>query len=193
MQDHTNYRPAKCDLCDKSFKNKQDLASHIRCHKDIRKYMCDVCGKRFRSQSHMAYHRYAHFDERNFHCDQCEQKFKSPHILRTHKNTVHSTVFRYECETCGRKFKRDHHLVVGFTFSFHIDHPHFHRDDLKFFFFISSSSHRHIGAPTQRWVGSPELRKTRKSHNSSKCLNLLKKKELNLMSITWMKLVIANL
>lgn len=156
MQDHTNYRPAKCHLCEKSFKNKQDLASHIRCHKvkcnfhakftqlsqpildkyaqqifhpsdlcfhfffwfllkDIRKYMCDVCGKRFRSQSHMTYHRYAHFEARNFACDQCPQKFKSPHILRTHRNTVHSTVFRYECEQCGRKFKRDHHLVVGYN------------------------------------------------------------------------------
>lgn len=89
-----------------------DLASHIRCHEDVRKYMCDVCGKRFRSQSHMTYHRYAHFEARNFGCDQCPQKFKSPHILRTHKNTVHSLVFKYECETCGRKFKRDHHLVV---------------------------------------------------------------------------------
>lgn len=103
--------------CDLQFSNK-DLASHIRCHKDIRKYMCDICGKRFRSQSHMAYHRYAHFEERNFHCDQCPQKFKSPHILRTHKNTVHSTIFRYECETCGRKFKRDHHLVVGLRINF---------------------------------------------------------------------------
>lgn len=147
MQDHTNYRPAKCHLCEKSFKNKQDLASHIRCHKvtsteinnfgckwafivvificivfhvyfkDIRKYMCDVCGKRFRSQSHMTYHRYAHFEARNFACDQCEQKFKSPHILRTHRNTVHSTVFRYECEQCGRKFKRDHHLVVSHVYN----------------------------------------------------------------------------
>lgn len=61
----------------------------------------------------MTYHRYAHFEARNFACDQCEQKFKSPHILRTHRNTVHSTVFRYECEECGRKFKRDHHLVVS--------------------------------------------------------------------------------
>lgn len=61
----------------------------------------------------MTYHRYAHFEARNFACDQCTQRFKSPHILRTHKNTVHSTVFRYECETCGRKFKRDHHLVVS--------------------------------------------------------------------------------
>lgn len=153
MQDHTNYRPAKCHLCEKSFKNKQDLASHIRCHKvirmklltdvnemlpkkhvavsfdiiqtdltmalspihskDIRKYECDQCHKKFRSQSHMVYHRYAHFEERNFACDQCPQKFKSPHILRTHRNTVHSTVFRYECEQCGRKFKRDHHLVVS--------------------------------------------------------------------------------
>lgn len=78
--------------------------------------MCDVCGKRFRSQSHMTYHRYAHFEERNFACDQCEQKFKSPHILRTHRNTVHSNVFRYECEVCGRKFKRDHHLVVSCVF-----------------------------------------------------------------------------
>lgn len=113
MQDHTNYRPAKCTMCEKSFKNKQDLASHIRCHKDIRKYMCDVCGKRFRSQSHMVYHRYSHFEERNFHCDLCTQSFKSPHILRTHRNTVHSKIFRYECEECGRKFKRDHHLIVS--------------------------------------------------------------------------------
>lgn len=93
-------------------KNIIDLASHIRVHEDVRKYMCDVCGKRFRSQSHMTYHRYAHFDERNFACDQCPQAFKSPHILRTHKNTVHSSVYKYECEQCGRKFKRDHHLVV---------------------------------------------------------------------------------
>lgn len=113
MQDHTNYRPAKCPLCEKSFKNKQDLASHIRCHKDIRKYMCDVCGKRFRSQSHMAYHRYSHFEERNFHCDKCSQSFKSPHILKTHRNTVHSDFYKYECGVCGRKFKRDHHLVVS--------------------------------------------------------------------------------
>lgn len=89
------------------------LLSFFPLPKDIRKYMCDVCGKRFRSQSHMTYHRYAHFEARNFACDQCTQRFKSPHILRTHKNTVHSTVFRYECETCGRKFKRDHHLVVS--------------------------------------------------------------------------------
>lgn len=81
--------------------------------KDIRKYECDQCHKRFRSQSHMTYHRYAHFDERNFACDQCPQKFKSPHILRTHRNTVHSTIFKYECKECGRKFKRDHHLVVS--------------------------------------------------------------------------------
>lgn len=74
--------------------------------------MCDVCGKRFRSQSHMTYHRYAHFEARNFACDQCPQKFKSPHVLRTHKNTVHSDIYRYECELCGRQFKRDHHLVV---------------------------------------------------------------------------------
>lgn len=83
---------------------------------DIRKYECDFtgCGKRFRSQSHMTYHRYAHFPERNFACDHpgCSQAFKSPHILRTHKNTVHSDIFRYECH-CGRKFKRDHHLVVS--------------------------------------------------------------------------------
>lgn len=118
MQDHTNYRPAKCTMCEKSFKNKQDLASHIRCHKDIRKYMCDVCGKRFRSQSHMVYHRYSHFEERNFHCDLCTQSFKSPHILRTHRNTVHSKIFRYECEECGRKFKRDHHLIVSWPHVF---------------------------------------------------------------------------
>lgn len=40
MQDHTNYRPEKCPFegCDKSFKNKQDLASHIRVHKGIYVY-----------------------------------------------------------------------------------------------------------------------------------------------------------
>lgn len=113
MQDHTNYRPEKCTMCEKSFKNKQDLASHIRCHQDIRRYQCDVCDKRFRSQSHMVYHRYSHFDERNFHCDKCTQSFKTPHILRTHRQTVHATVFPYECPECKRKFKRSHHLTVN--------------------------------------------------------------------------------
>lgn len=61
----------------------------------------------------MAYHRYSHFEERNFHCNECPQTFKSPHILRTHKNTVHSDICRYECAECGKKFKRDHHLVVS--------------------------------------------------------------------------------
>ena len=45
---HFDYRPFKCDLCEKSFKTKQYLTGHVNgVHKNDKQFICDKCDARF--------------------------------------------------------------------------------------------------------------------------------------------------
>lgn len=50
---HADYKPYKCDICDKEFLLLPSLTKHKKRHKGERKHLCTVCGKRFFEQNHL--------------------------------------------------------------------------------------------------------------------------------------------
>lgn len=99
-----------CPQCDKIFKNKKYLTSHIStAHSDESKAMvCPYCSKECKNKAYYNKHvQRVHGTEENVKCEECEEcgkVFPNKAYLRTHINTVHVVDTRY-CEICGRSCK----------------------------------------------------------------------------------------
>jgi KRAB domain-containing zinc finger protein len=44
---HAGDKLYKCDICDKGFRQREDLQRHIRTHTGDKPYKCHICGKGF--------------------------------------------------------------------------------------------------------------------------------------------------
>nr|CAD7459319.1 unnamed protein product [Timema tahoe] len=63
---HSAQRKYKCDVCDKSFKTKNNLKSHLLIHSKQRKYKCDVCNKSFKGTYDLNRHLLIHSEQRKY-------------------------------------------------------------------------------------------------------------------------------
>ncbi|XP_063391846.1 zinc finger protein 607-like [Cydia fagiglandana] len=105
-------RPFKCSECDKSFKIKQHLYSHVtRVHspKDDVMY-CAQCDKQFKnSYSYNNHMKYAseHISKGllTHSCTECSRVFPNRGLLRQHVARVHRDERKYECQVCHEMFK----------------------------------------------------------------------------------------
>lgn len=109
---HSNVRPFKCMLCEKSFKLGCDLRIHMNCHNDVRKYACEICNKTFRMHSHLANHRETHATENTLECEECGLMFKTTVTLKSHIRQIHTQDHEYKCTVCNRGFYRKNKLEV---------------------------------------------------------------------------------
>ena len=78
LENHKNYCPAKsyeCDICQKSFKNRNMLEHHQVRHANKKEFECNECGKRFNIKSDLNVHQRIHIGEKHFHCKDCGKKF----------------------------------------------------------------------------------------------------------------------
>ena len=111
MMNHTyrNHRgdpkPKKitCKVCQKEFKKRKQLDTHMNQHEELKRFFCEFCGKRFIFLSQLTHHLGIHKDEKNFRCETCGAAFKRIAGLRQHIEVKHKGLKRYTCEICEKK------------------------------------------------------------------------------------------
>ncbi|CAH0717019.1 unnamed protein product, partial [Brenthis ino] len=100
-----------CYICQKSFKHKGTLSTHLLTHTERkREHICEKCGKRFLSKQNLSSHMKLHDDVRPYPCEICKFRFRTPGQLRLHVGT-HDGVKPFECDQCGRCFRLRKQLV----------------------------------------------------------------------------------
>ncbi|CAG9559169.1 unnamed protein product [Danaus chrysippus] len=113
---HLDYRPHKCEQCDKCFHKPSDLREHLDTHKDIKAHVCPNCGRRFSHKSNLKRHMILHGKEKPFSCMGCQTRFTQVASLRRHQkncsqfksqNPVQSQdkTRKNYCRVCGATFQ----------------------------------------------------------------------------------------
>ncbi|XP_017865891.1 PREDICTED: transcription factor grauzone [Drosophila arizonae] len=100
---HSNPEKFKCQLCDRTFADKQCLRNHeLLKHQpdEQKKFMCEHCPKRYTKQYLLDQHRIIH-KERNVPCDICERRFPNMSMLCTHVKMVHGN-YGIMCDICAQ-------------------------------------------------------------------------------------------
>ena len=100
-----------CQICRKTYCNKQSLNQHMKVHDESKALKCDVCFKLFSHKSGLTRHYRIHTGEKPFACQVCDKKFSQKSSLLNHQ-AVHSDVRPFKCSICpeGKYFKTKHLL-----------------------------------------------------------------------------------
>ncbi|XP_069743681.1 zinc finger and BTB domain-containing protein 24 isoform X2 [Narcine bancroftii] len=94
---------ARCEDCDKVFKNHHFLAIHRRTHTGKKSFNCDQCGKLFTQKRQLKSHYRIHTGQSLPECAHCHRKFMDAAQLKKHVRT-HTGEKPFTCEICGKCF-----------------------------------------------------------------------------------------
>ncbi|XP_038655122.1 zinc finger and BTB domain-containing protein 24 isoform X2 [Scyliorhinus canicula] len=94
---------ARCEDCDKTFKNHHFLAIHRRTHTGKKAFNCDQCGKFFTQRRQLKSHYRVHTGQSMPECVHCHRKFMDAAQLKKHLRT-HTGEKPFTCEICGKCF-----------------------------------------------------------------------------------------
>lgn len=93
-----------CELCDRTFKGRSQLASHMKTHR--RPLHCEICSIRFTSQGTLLWHqRFVHATQKYNHtCEVCGETLRLKQDLMSHYMTHRLAKGVVRCE-CGQAFR----------------------------------------------------------------------------------------
>ncbi|XP_046604538.1 zinc finger protein Xfin-like isoform X1 [Neodiprion virginianus] len=86
----------QCTICPKSFKKKNNLIAHLRCHTGEKRFLCPSCNQPFVTRAKLNQHRAANCSpcsesqindgerQRNYVCTVCQSAFHTRHVLQRH-------------------------------------------------------------------------------------------------------------
>jgi len=94
-------RPYLCTVCDKRYRIKQHLISHMNIHTG--KYKCTECGACFQSSAKLTEHSRVHSGEKPFECSVCSKRFADAANLVQHSR-IHTGEKPHKCPVCGMAF-----------------------------------------------------------------------------------------
>lgn len=69
-----------CHICNKSYRDKRVLRTHLKIHAGDKKFICEYCSKAFISFSDCNKHKRIHTGEKPYECTLCEKKFTFRYI-----------------------------------------------------------------------------------------------------------------
>ena len=98
-------QPAECKLCGNKYAQQGGLAIHMRssAHSGEKLNRCEICGKTFTEKNRLMEHASIHTEEKPYKCDLCGNHFRRKDSLNKHlKSSIHFDVKPYICEICGK-------------------------------------------------------------------------------------------
>lgn len=108
-----------CQLCEKKFKGKMTLFSHMRQTHGIEKpAICELCQQSFASISGLNKHKQKHINGtveivsiKSFMCNFCGLKYVTNEGLQKHIMTKHTNYAQFQCEHCKKILSQKCHLA----------------------------------------------------------------------------------
>uniref|UniRef100_A0A1A8QHU0 PR domain containing 10 n=1 Tax=Nothobranchius rachovii TaxID=451742 RepID=A0A1A8QHU0_9TELE len=99
-----SFRPFKCSLCGKVFRDKDRLDQHLRVHgRDAYAFSCHICSKSFTGDSALEDHLVEHTENCSYACLLCPETFERLELLKGHVE-MHSVDGCYTCPSCKKTF-----------------------------------------------------------------------------------------
>jgi len=81
----TKDKSVTCDICCKTFCNKDSLTRHMKIHSGIKPYSCSVCKLEFARGDQLKQHmRAVHLNEKPYKCPYCAMSFKYSIYVKRH-------------------------------------------------------------------------------------------------------------
>ncbi|XP_067089482.1 zinc finger protein GLIS2b [Osmerus mordax] len=88
IRTHTNEKPHRCPICNKSFSRLENLKIHNRSHTGEKPYVCpyEGCSKRYSNSSDRFKHTRTHYVDKPYYCKMsgCLKRYTDPSSLRKH-------------------------------------------------------------------------------------------------------------
>lgn len=101
----------QCDICEKIFRHKKNLAEHMRLHTNQNlKMTCEICGKEFIRKWSLKMHMQIHANFKEYSCE-CGKRFNRRDKMLDHRKTHEKKKERvtkkdpYECSDCSATFR----------------------------------------------------------------------------------------
>ena len=111
-EENSSYRrhDLNCHICDKQYRDKSELYSHLKTHKIV---YCQVCHDIIPSGSFFNHKAKCHVKPK-FQCDSCPYETLRKHSLQRHKETLHGEN-AVNCNICSKPFRSQEQLQKHMT------------------------------------------------------------------------------